>query len=643
MKFCLLTLTILLFSGLFAQDVKNLRKIETLYDEAKRMAQAGDREKSMDLLSRILKLDANYFMAHFALADIYHESGKCDLEIDELRNGLKNSGSQFPLGFKFLAQALYGKGEYEEALENIKQYTQIKKSLNPDEKRLLESCLFSRESVKNPAAFQPVNIGSAVNTADDEYWPCLDAEGKELIFTRLIKYSSDGRKLPFPQEDLIRSIQDSGKWLKPVPLDATINTPENEGAQCISADGRLLFFTACGRPGGLGSCDIYMSVRRKGKWSEPVNLGAPVNSNAWESQPSVSADGHFLFFASNRIGGKGKMDIWRAEKIGITPNGFPVYGKVINLEGINTPGDELSPFIHADGRTLYFASDYWPGLGGKDIFKVTLEKEKTTVPVNLGFPINTSDNEEGMIVETAGENAYFTSNAKGFGARDIFSFKLPQNLRPEQVSYVKGKVYDKKTGKTLMPYIQLFNLSSNLEIQRISPIENEGEFLLCLPAGKNYGLSIEKDGYLFCSENFDLEHSYTKTKPLALTIGMDPIEPGKTTVLNNIFFDNDSANLKPESKPQLEELFAFLNNNKDWIIEIGGHTDNNGSEAYNKELSDKRALAVVKYLLDKGIASVRLRNRGYGFSKPMADNSTEEGRAANRRTEFKILEKLKVE
>jgi outer membrane protein OmpA-like peptidoglycan-associated protein len=205
------------------------------------------------------------------------------------------------------------------------------------------------------------------------------------------------------------------------------------------------------------------------------------------------------------------------------------------------------------------------------------------------------------------------------------------------VSYVKGKVIDHETGKTILPQIKLFDLASNQELQQIYPFENEGDFLLCLPVGKNYGLSLEREGYLFTSNNFNLQDTHTKANPLLLTISMDPIKPGKTTILNNIFFDTNSANLKPESETQLNQMVLFLSKNKNLVVEIGGHTDNVGTQKYNEELSQKRAETVVKYLTDKGIPENRLKSKGYGFSQPVADNSTEERRANNRRTEFKIL------
>ncbi|MCX6237217.1 MAG: OmpA family protein, partial [Bacteroidia bacterium] len=550
--------------------------------------------------------------------------------------GLHVSSDRYPGGYKFLAELFYADALYDDALKNMDQYSRLKNPLTMEEKCLLESCRFAKAAVETPVSFHPENAGDAINTIEDEYWPSLNGEANTLVFTRLITQDNKGRKTAYPQEDFYVSRKDSVGWQKAIPMGSPVNTLENEGAQCISADGRLLFFTGCGRPDGLGSCDIYMSVRQKGKWSEPVNLGNPVNTSSWESQPSVSADGRWLYFTSNRSGGKGNMDIWRAEKLGVSPEGFPVYGKVINLEDVNTPGNELSPFIHADGQTLYFASDYWPGMGGKDLFFVSIDSIKN--PQNLGFPVNTSGDEEGLVVEVSGERAWYTSNNKGFGGRDIFTFLLPEAFKPRPVSWVKGRVFNSKTGRLILSDIVLNDLVDNILVQHLYPFENEGEFLFCLPAGHNYGLNVSKEGFLFHSENFNLLEKFSRHQPLTLNIALDPIETGKTTVLNNIFFETDSSSLKPESLGQLKEIVDFMTKNPGLIIEIGGHTDCLGSENYNLALSAKRADAVVQYLISKGVSSARLRSKGYGFSVPVADNSTEEGRALNRRTEFKIIE-----
>ena len=614
------------------------KKSESLYNQAKILAQAGDSRKAIDVLHQVLKNDPQFYLAWFGLADIYHETREKQLEKEALQNGLTIGSDNFPNGFKYLASLLYSEASYADALKNIEHFKGLKNLLTADENHLLEACRFAAGAIESPVPFHPENAGAAINSSADEYWPSLNGEANTLVFTRLLKTDAQGRKIAYPQEDFFVSRKDSSGWKNAFPLGPPINTPENEGAQCISADGRLLFFTGCGRPDGLGSCDIYMSVKQKDAWSEPVNLGDPVNTKYWESQPSISADGNSLFFTSNRPGGKGKMDIWRAEKLGVSPQGFPVYGKVVNVEEVNTPGNDLSPFIHADNKTLYFASDYWPGLGGKDLFRFRLDSSKTMPPQNLGYPVNTSADEEGLVVEVSGEKAWYTSDNKGFGGRDIYWFEMPKVLKPEPVSWVKGMIFNTKTSKLISSDIVLNDLSSNRIIQHQYPFENDGEFLFCLPSGHNYGLNISKEGYLFHSENFNLLGAFNLQKPMNLRISLDPVETGKTTVLKNIFFDTDSFNIKPESMGQLMEMADFMKMNPNLVIEIGGHTDDQGSESHNLILSEKRAGAVVSYLLTKGISPTRLKSKGYGFSVQLTDNSTEEGWAQNRRTEFKILE-----
>jgi len=332
------------------------------------------------------------------------------------------------------------------------------------------------------------------------------------------------------------------------------------------------------------------------------------------------------------------MDIWRAMNMGVSPEGFPVYGKVIPMESVNTSGNELSPFIHADGKTLYFSSDFWPGMGGKDLFLISIDSTKTSVPQNFGYPVNTSGDEEGLVVEVSGERAWYTANSTGFGGRDIFTFPLPETLKPLPVSWVKGRVINRKSGELIYTDIVLNDLVNNRLVQHLYPFENEGEFLFCLPAGHNYGLNISKVGFLFHSENFNLLETNNRHQPLTLSIALDPIETGKTTILKNIFFETDSFRLKPESKSQLQEIVDFMQSNQGLVIEIGGHTDHQGTENYNLILSGKRANAVVKSLVEMGVSSARLKSKGYGFAIPVADNFTEESRALNRRTEFKILE-----
>lgn len=615
-------------------------RLQREFNEAKQLFQQGKSNEAINKLQHVLRLDEHFALAHFALADIYHWEKKPEQEEIHLKAGLKTDSVSYPQGFYFLASLQYKKGVYDSAVVNLKKYFRLPPKKENDAKHLLKAAEFASYAVKHPIPFHPENLGPNINTKENEYWPSLNAEANQLVFTRLITVDSTGRPLRFPQEDFYSSYLDSTGWSVAKALGPPVNTPDNEGAQCISANGNLLFFTACNRKGGYGSCDIYFTMKRNGKWMKPLNLMAPVNTKGWESQPSVTADGRYLYFASNRGGGKGKMDIWRAERTSITPSGLPVYGKVTNVEAVNTTGNESSPFIHADGKTLYFASDYWPGLGGNDLFVSRNEGDGFSVPENLGYPINTNEDDEGLIVDVTGENAYFASNREGYGGKDIFHFVLPEELRPDAVSYVAGKVFDAETSQSLSPMVQIINLKNDSVFEETRPDVLNGKFLLCLPAGKNYGLNVETPGYLFYSEHFDLRDSYEKSKPYQLVIALQPIKAGSVTALRNVFFDTDSATLKPESFPQLNQVVAFMKKNPEWTVEISGHTDNTGTEAHNLELSKQRAESVVSFLETKGISAQRLVAKGYGATQPVASNTTTDGRARNRRTEFRLLKKI---
>jgi outer membrane protein OmpA-like peptidoglycan-associated protein len=615
-----------------------LKRTNSIYDEALSLARQGNSLKASQLLNEILKIDSTYYMALFALADLSHEAGKPEEEILNLTKGLALSGDAYPAGFKFLADLLYKKGEYVESLRRMEHFALLKKSINPDEQLLLASCRFSVEAVKHPVAFQPTDPGDSINTSAEEYWPSLNAEANELVFTRLETRDKYGLKISKPQEDFYLSKHDSSGWRKAVALGYPVNTDENEGAQTLSADGRLLIFTGCGRPDGIGSCDLYISINKNGKWTIPLNMGEPVNSGAWESQPCLSAEGEALLFVSSRKAGKGKKDIWKAEKIAISPDGIPQFGNVSNVSELNTAGNDISPFLHADGKALFFASDGRPGLGGTDLYLTRMVNGKYSVPVNLGYPINTNRNEEGLVVEISGEKAWFTSDRNPAKGRDILFFTLSDSLRPDPVSYLKGKVTDAKTGKKLNTEVVLTNLLTNKIVCKIADAENDGIFLVCLPSGQNYGLSISRKGYLFSSENIFLLNGFTKDRPRESNVRLQPIVSGVSTTLKNIFFETNSWVLQAASQSQLDEMAHFMKMNPSVSMEVVGHTDKVGTEAYNLALSQKRAEAVVSELKKRDIEPYRLTGKGVGFSDPVGDNSSEEGRSANRRTEFLIKE-----
>lgn len=634
-----IVLFLFLLGTLSAQKSTSLQKKTTaLYSEALALSQQGNSTKSRQLLDELVKLDPTYFMAYFALADLSHETGDTEGEIRYLRQGLALSGDTYPAGFKFLAEVLFKKGDYSEALTRMDLYARLRKTLNPAEQLLLESCRFSVEALLHPVPFYPADPGDSINTEAEEYWPSLNAEANELVFTRLETKTPAGQRIPKPQEDFYFSRYDSTGWHKAISLGSPVNTAENEGAQTLSADGKFLIFTGCGRAEGVGGCDLYISMNSNGVWSVPVNMGEPVNSGAWESQPALSADGETLFFVSSRMGGKGKMDIWKASKTGISADGFPLFGEVTNVGELNTAGNDLSPFLHADGKTIFFASDGRPGLGGSDLFSSTLEGSHFKDPVNLGYPLNTIKNEEGLVVELSGVRAWFTSDRNPAHGRDLLYFTLPDALRPEPVSYLKGVIKDAKTGLKINAEIILTNLTTGKMVRSILPAENDGEFLVCLPSGINYGLTINRKGYLFSSENISLMDGFSKIRPKEIEVRLHPIVAGTATTLNNIFFETNSWKLKEESATQLNEMTKFMVDNPGVVIEVVGHTDRVGTEGYNLELSRKRAESVVLELVQRKIDPGRIRSRGAGFAEPVGDNATEEGRSANRRTEFMVKE-----
>jgi outer membrane protein OmpA-like peptidoglycan-associated protein len=465
-----------------------------------------------------------------------------------------------------------------------------------------------------------------VNTKDDEYFPVTTADEQYLYFTLMTKNKG------FPQEDLAYSEWKNGAWTKAQILGPQINDPStNEGAHTISPTGKYLLYTKCNTPDGQGSCDIFISKRNGDDWNEPKNIGPPINSPGYETQPSISGDGRDLYFVRGTRD-KG-LDIYVSHLNDTTGWSTPLsIGDVIN-----TGGDEERPFIHPDNRTLYFASNGHPGLGLHDIFMSKKDENGNwSKPVNLGYPINTKGDEMGLSLSADGKTAYYSSDKSGGqGASDIYKFELYANARPDLVTYVKGHVFDAETKEALTANIQLYNVESGLKITSLSSDAKNGSFLLTLPVGKDYMYNVAKDGYLFYSENFSLKDHQT-TEPYKLEIYLNKIKEGVSIVLKNVFFETNKFTLLPESKAELNKLADLLKKNPSLKIEVGGHTDNAGNDADNIKLSENRAKAVKDYLVSMGIDGARLTAKGYGKSKPIADNGTEAGRALNRRTEFTV-------
>ena len=511
------------------------------------------------------------------------------------------------------------------------------KTVSKETQDTYELCLWREEMMKNPLPIALYNMGENVNSSWGEYYPTLTADESRLIYT-VLRPADKLTKCPGckEEEDFYSSMKINEEWQPRKKMEQPLNTAYNEGASCISPDGKYLVFTSCERDDGFGRCDLYWSKRIGETWTNPRNFGEPVNTRYWESSPTFAADGRTIFFVSDRPGGMGGWDIWKT-----TMEEEGVFSEPVNLgTPVNTPLDELSPFFHPNGVTLYFSSTGHKGMGGEDLFYSTLNPDDTwNEPVNLGYPINTIANEMGLIVTAKGDKAFIATNQKGgFGGMDLYWFEMPEALRPKpSVTYCKGQIFDGKDHTPLYAVFELIDLETQKTVVRSSSDPSTGEFLVCLPTNSRYALNVSKDGYLFHSENFEINGEHSRMQPYQKDVYLKRIEVGESVMLRNVFFDTDKSDLKPESQIELDKLQMLLQQNPQMRIEIAGHTDNTGSEKHNLALSEKRAKAVFNYLISKGIQEDRVQFAGYGYSNPIESNDTEEGRATNRRTEFSII------
>ena len=623
------------FSALAQYDPSKVNKkaIET-YNRAIEKAQDGKYAESIKLLEEAVQKDAKYVDAFLSLAGVYGQIKKHELSVNFYEKAFAidpNYSADYALPYSINLAAL---GQFEKALNTINNLLSkpnlaqnTRKAAEYRKKTYQFAVDYEKSGLGKNYVFAPKNLGDEINSSESEYFPSLPITSDEIVFTRRLNN--------YNEDFFITELDENGRWIKSRPLRGSINTPLNEGAQSISQDGEWLVFTACNRQDGFGSCDLYISYLSKEGWSEAINLGNKINTDQWESQPCLSPDKRSLYFASRRFGGYGGTDIYVSH---LQPNG--TWSEPENLgPEINTSADESSPFIHADNQTLYFSSNGLPGYGEQDLFLVRrLPNGKWGMPENLGYPINTTSTESTLFIAADGKTAYYASDrSDSRGGLDIYSFELREDIRPSRTLWVKGKVFDKKTTNGLPSSVELIDLATNLTISKVQTDET-GNYMITLPVGKDYAFNVNRRGYLFYSDNFLLKGKipdsvYRKDIPL------QPIEANATVVLKNIFFDFNKYELKAESQTELDKLVQLLKENPSVKIQIEGHTDNIGKAADNLKLSEARAKAVINYLGSKGIAAARLTSKGFGATKPLADNKTEEGRAQNRRTELKVISK----
>lgn len=651
-KIILIVICLLSYYGINAQSLppgsytSTNKKAIKYYEEGKKFYEVRKDKEAEEVLLKCLKEDDNFVEAHSALAFLFMEHGRAEEGIPHFEKAIAINPKFFPQNQYYLANAYMMAGKYDKAVTTYENFLKIER-VNPQMKEAaaneIKNAKFGANAVKNPKPFKPVNMGAGVNTNFNEYFPSITADGKQFLFTREIREGEQIR-----QEDFYMSNKGSSAWEKAFPMTG-VNTLGNEGAPSISADGNYMFFASCmemsgdyGSPDrkGYGSCDIFYSQKVNGKWTKPVNVGPPINTANWETQPSFSSDGKTLYFIRGLIS---RGDIKEQDIYVSTIGEDGRFTTPIKLsDKVNTTGQEESVFIHPDNQTLYFSSDGHPGLGGLDIFMSKKQADGSWgEAVNLGYPINSYKDDNSLLVDPSGKIAYFASNREGgFGNLDIYWFELPEDVRPEKLTYVKGKVYNAKTKEPLEAKFELYDLETQQNVTE-SYSDKAGQFLVTLTANKNYIVNVNRDGFLFYSDNFSLKGKVADfDKPFLLDIPLQPIDTGSTVELKNVFFDVDKWELKPESKAELDKLVLFLTKNPNVKIELGGHTDNSGKKDWNKTLSTNRAKSVYDYLITNGkIAAARLSYKGYAETRPKVPNDTPENKAKNRRTEFKVVGK----
>jgi outer membrane protein OmpA-like peptidoglycan-associated protein len=486
-----------------------------------------------------------------------------------------------------------------------------------------------------------------INSQFNDYAPVITADGVELFFTsRRPITEKEKKKNTDSRENIYHSTfnDSTKKWSNAQLLPLNINVPGRYNSNiAISNDGqRLLIY----QDDHYGNGNIHESLLKGSSWSDPVSLSSIINSDAHESSASIAPDGRTIYYVSERAGGRGKRDIWICTK-----DSKGGWNAPENLsEAINTPEDEESVFIHPDGVTLYFSSKGHNSIGGFDVFKSTYHNKKWSTPVSLGQPINTIGDDLFFVLTASGQTGYYASSRDG-SQKDIYEIRfIPKGSKPfaeePKLTVLKGVIRDAKTLLPLEAKIQITDNSINTVIAEFNSNSESGKYLIPLPAGKNYGISVSATGYLFHSENVDIPDT-ARFQEIVRDIDLKRLEKGTQIVLRNIFFDLDKYSLKPESETELLRVYQLMIDNPKLIIELSGHTDTQGSAVYNQQLSENRAKTVVEYLTAKGIPANRFEYKGYGEEKPIISDTEigkmktqdekDKAHAFNRRTEFKII------
>ncbi len=606
-------------------------RAKKLHEQGLTSYRDGNLKDAVNLFKQAIAIDGNFVDAILDLATLYNELKDYNNAITYFESGLAKDTAVFKTSYLTYSTSLAGVGRFSDALNAVNKYLLIPKlgqrgmAQGNFRKRTYQFAL--DQAAKFPSGnyvFTPMNLGDSINSVHLEYYPSITINDSILVFTRR------GANV---REDFFSSTMKDKTYGKAGLLEGELNDEPYKGALHISQDGEWLIFAADYGPRGYGGYDLYISYWTPQGWSQPENLGENINTEAWESSPSLSPDKKTLYFSSTRYGGYGQGDIYVSHR---TNKGW---SPALNMgPQVNSPGGEIAPFIHADNETLYFTSDGLLGYGGTDLYM--LKKDHRTgkwgAPRNLGYPINTIDDEGGLFVAADGKTAYYSSDrTDSRGGLDLYKFELREDVRPARTLYVQGFVYDEKTKKGLPSSVELIDNNTNTTRTKVQTDET-GFYFITLPVGNDYTFTVNRQGYLFFSKLYELSKERSDST-YKMDIPLQPIEMNASVTLKNVHFETNSTKLVPVSLVELDKLLQLLNENTQIKVLITGHTDNVGAPADNLKLSNNRAKAVADYLISKGIDAKRLTWKGLGETKPVADNKNEEGRAKNRRTEFTIV------
>ena len=590
------------------------------------------------------------------------------LEKAYLLNSLIDLDIRYSLGLAYHIDMQWDKSikEFNAYLLLIKQKDHPE--MYADVLKHLEECAYGKILVQSPVRVFVDNVGPEINTPYSDYGAVISADESVMVFTSRRPGSTGGKIDPGINEnfeDIYISTKKNGKWTPAINMGLPINTDDHDANSGLSADGQK-FLIYIGKNNG----DLYESELKGEVWSKPEEMNKNINSaNFHESSACYSPNGKLVYFVTDNpdLGGLGGRDIYVSAK-----DDKGKWGKPINLGvKVNSKYDEEGIYIHPDGRTLYFSSQGHQTMGGYDIFKTIYDDKLKTwsEPVNMGYPVNTTGDDVFFVVSANGRHGYYSSfNSTGFGRNDIYMITFLGTEKPvvlnnednllasvvapvketviapvvtikeAQLTILKGIITDALTQKPLEATIEIIDNKTNELVATFLSNSSSGKYLVSLPAGRNYGIAVKKDNYLFHSENFDIPIT-AAFQEVKKDVELKNIAVGSKIVLKNIFFDVSKATLRPESTSELQRLQKLLIDVPTLKIEISGHTDSDGTAEYNQTLSNNRAKAVVDYLIKAGISSDRLVSKGYGKDQPIATNDTVEGRQLNRRTEFKILSK----